>query len=174
MTRNALKSLLSEEFVVSLGVCGTASGLRRCLQRSVYVKAVRNALASGELTEKAIRKFVRELMTVWKPGMQFPYDFALAALAVALEKRFTPFADEYLLDLARLQGIAEVDLSPKVAQACRRDWGIQRDQVVERKRRFVKGALATEQVPDFWMMREAIRGVRRAETIVLKATMNHA
>ena len=175
MSSNALRSLLTEEFVESLGLCGTAAGLRRGLQRSKYVKAVRESIASGELTEKTLRGFIRDLMRSWKPGVQFPYDFALAALAVALEKRFTPFVDEYLLDLARLGGIAELDLSPKVAQAVRRDWGVQRGLLVERRRPFLKGAFTFEQVPDFWLTRSPVPRSSKANSAkVLSVNLRNA
>jgi hypothetical protein len=50
-------------------------------------------------------------------GECFPHDLALAALAVALEYRPTPFAKEYLRDLSRLR-LAEMSTSVRLAQEC--------------------------------------------------------
>ena len=57
-------------------------------------------------------------MRDFKRGTQFPHEPALAAIAVAIESRQTKFADDFLLDLARLNKIAEMDLAPRVAAIC--------------------------------------------------------
>ena len=62
-------------------------------------------------------------------GSPFKYDRALAALAVVLEARYTSFADEYLLDLARLYNKAELEFSPRVAQLCRSAWSANRPRI---------------------------------------------
>ncbi len=117
-----LDVLTSDEFLLSLGVSATASGLRRALRRSLFVKELRESLMTGEVTEHGMRIFVSRLMREFRPGVQFSHEPALAAVAVVLEKRGTAFSEEYLLDLARLKHIAEFDLAPRVAAASFKHW----------------------------------------------------
>ncbi len=93
MTSPALAALASHDFLVSAGTISCAEGLKRHLRQSEYVKAVGKALSSGEVSEGRIRQFVSELMRSFKPGEQFFCDPVLAALAVVMQNRYTPFAD---------------------------------------------------------------------------------
>ena len=141
MPSRALEALTSEDFFVSLGTISSAEGLRRYLQRSDYAKAIAQALASGEVSEERLRQFVAELMKSFKPGEQFFYDPVLAALAVAMQSRYTPFAEEYLLDLARVGRIVEFPFSPRVAQLCRIQWDARRPWIKKKTKTFSEAAL---------------------------------
>jgi len=141
---NVLEALKSTEFLLSLGTSATASGLRRCLQRSPFVQAVRESLLKGEITEEGIRRFVGCLEREFQPGIQFFHEPALAALAVALEGRRTAFAEGYLYDLARLNKIAEMDLAPRVAGACLKEW-MKLSKVVKRK------YSASDRLREYWI-----------------------
>jgi len=118
MAANALEALISREFTDSLGACPTPQGLWRCLQRSKHVKDVRDSLARGEITEEGLRRFVDSLQLDFRRGTQFVHEHVLAAIAVALESRRTRFAEDFLLDLARLKKISELDMAPRVAGLC--------------------------------------------------------
>lgn len=118
---NALDKLKSMDFLLTVSPITTASGFRRCLQKSPFVTELRQSLVRGEITEKYIRRFVSESMKDFQRNIQFPHEPALAAVAVALESRKTPFVEEFLNDLARLE-INEMDVAPRVAGACLAAW----------------------------------------------------
>jgi hypothetical protein len=80
-------------------------------------------------------------MRSFKPGEQFFYDPALAALAVVMRRRYTPFADEFLLDLARVGRIVEFPFSPRVAQLCRLEWGARHPRVKKKTKTYNEAAL---------------------------------
>lgn len=138
-----LNALTSDEFFLSLGVSATAPGLLRALRRSPFVKELRESLATGEVTERGVRLFVARLMREFRPGVQFFHEPALAALAVALENRSTAFAEEYLLDLARLKHIAEMELAPRVAAASIKRWMKVSKKVVTKR-------YGNNTLSDFW------------------------
>ena len=79
------------------------------------MQAVGSALSSGLITEAAVRLFAERLLKDLQRGVLFPHDLTLAALAVALAERYTPFADEYLHGLAGLQA-AEMPFATRVAR----------------------------------------------------------
>lgn len=138
-----LDALLSDEFPLSLGVSTTAAGLRRALQRSSFVKELRESLTRGEVTEAGIRRFLARLMREFRPGVQFFHEPALAAIAVVLEHRSTAFAEEYLLDLARLKHIAEMDLAPRVAAISLKRWLTASKKVVTKR-------YGSNRLSEFW------------------------
>jgi|GEM_PF-2087532 len=115
MTIPVLEQLKSDEFQAKTGFVATAPALRRLLLRTPEVRALRQALISGALTERRIQAFVRSLLSTLRSGVPMQHDLALAALAVALEKRGTAFAGEYLHTLASLQA-AEMSMSIRVAR----------------------------------------------------------
>ncbi|MEX2140154.1 MAG: hypothetical protein WD894_12890 [Pirellulales bacterium] len=115
---NQLAKLTSEEFFASIGTPSSPKALRRYLHLCTEVKEVRTSLASGQISEETIRRFVDELKAHFVRGVQFPYELTLAALAVALETWRTDFADNYLLDLARLRGYSEMHIAPRIAGLC--------------------------------------------------------
>ena len=92
---------------------------------SWQVAAVVHAFVSGER-----RRTRRILDTV-----------VLAALAVVMRRRYTPFADEFLLDLARVGRIVEFPFSPRVAQLCRLEWGARHPRVKKKTKTYNEAAL---------------------------------
>lgn len=117
MTSAILRRLTSDDFVASLACVATPGGLRRALSRREEVLLVRRAIAQGEVTESSIRRFVSDLLCDFKRDERFPHEVALAAIAVAVEKRVTDFVEEFMLDLARLK-LAELPLAIRVAREC--------------------------------------------------------
>ena len=112
-----LKVLIEDAFEIAVGPCVTTPTLRRQLQRMPEVQNVRIALDSQVLSDDDLKSFVDQLMTTFQHGTRFPHDMALAALAVALESRPTPFATEYLSTLARFH-LQEMPVSSRIAREC--------------------------------------------------------
>ena len=127
-----LAVLLTPEFEVSV-LASTPSLLRLRLRKSSQVAMLRERYDQGLLGEGELRFFVGQLLQQYPlPGV-FPYQTALAALAVMLENRFTPFADEYLADLSRVR-TARLAVASRVARLCleSRRRGTSNNQVVKR------------------------------------------
>ena len=112
---NFLIDLLSDELKIAAGAGSSPSVVRRFLLQCDKVRGVRKALAEGLLTEASVERFTEILMKDFVRGEQFKHELPLAALAVAIESRRTKFTEDYLLDLARLSKISEMDLAPRVA-----------------------------------------------------------
>jgi len=117
MCRKLLDELFSDSFVMSLAVLSTPRALRRQLLRTNEVREIREALWQGAITEETLREFVSSLLVGLHVGERFKHELALAALAVLLERRPTEFAEEFLLDLAKLK-LAEMPLCIRVAREC--------------------------------------------------------
>src|SRR5579864_7034438 len=98
-----LRRLETEGFQDSVGFLLPAPALRRVLQHSQDVRNLTNGIRFGEIDEREIRAFVSGLMYHFRHGELFRHNLALAALAVAVEHWRGPFAEEYLLDLVRVQ-----------------------------------------------------------------------
>jgi hypothetical protein len=113
--------LKQPELVDSIGVISSPGSLRRCLHKNEEVKLIRNAIAAGAITEDAIKAFSERLFDDFQKGAQFPHEVPLAAMCIAIEDRQTPFVEEFLLDLARLN-IIEMQLAPAVARESLRHW----------------------------------------------------
>jgi len=109
--------LNAEEFEIEVGHILPAAAMRERLLSLPEVRRAIAALDEGALAENDIRQFVSTLMAEFSEGVRFPYDVALAAIAVVLEGRSSDFADEYLHDLSRLK-LAEMPLSIRVAREC--------------------------------------------------------
>lgn len=120
MCRSLFERLTSDSFALSAGFISTPEALRRFLLRSQEVHDIRMALRQGAITEDTIREFVSSLMATFYAGRRFEHEMALAALAVALERRPTDFAEEFLHDLSRLKP-AELCLCLRVARVCIRE-----------------------------------------------------
>ncbi len=119
MCRGLFDRLTSDEFVISAGLVSTPEALRRFLLRSQMVSDIQELLRAGTITEDSIREFVSSLMTQFRVGTRFEHEMALAALAVAIERRSTRFAEGFLSDLAKLK-LAEMPLCIRVARECLR------------------------------------------------------
>ena len=112
-----LLRLTTDEFADSIGFILPPASLRRVLQHSADVRRLGAALRYGQVTGKDIREFVGQLLREFRPGELFHHDIALAALAVAMEHLSSSFAEEYLIDLARLQR-PEFRASFRIARVC--------------------------------------------------------
>ncbi len=118
MTSSILEKLTTDEFAVTFSFVSNPRAVCHALRRSEYVENLRLALSSGEVTEEAIRSFSATLLRELEYGKRFPHELALAAIAVTLEIRSTPFAEEFVFDLARLD-LAELPIAIRVArEAC--------------------------------------------------------
>ena len=112
---SALEHLKTDAFASQYSLLSNARAVHRALQRSSAVEHVRLALCRGEITEDTIRDFCAELLHRLDYGTRHPHEVALAALAVALESRSTAFAEEFDMDLARLE-LAEIPMAIRVAR----------------------------------------------------------
>ncbi len=119
MNHPALEALKSDGFLVRLGVTSNARAIHRALERSEEVNAVRLALYQGHVNEEMLRDFVAQLLQVFQPGVLFPYDLTVAAVAVVLESRPSRVAEELLSELARLDR-PELPLAIRVGRECLR------------------------------------------------------
>jgi hypothetical protein len=112
-----LLDLTTDDFNDSIGVVLPPSPLRHVIQRSSQVRRIGEALRYGQITEQDIRRFVAQMLREFKPGELFRHDIALAALAVAMEHWGDGFAEEYLIDLARIER-PEFRAAYRVAREC--------------------------------------------------------
>jgi len=118
MVHHVLENLRTDEFAVRFSLVSNLRAVHRALQRSKEVEELRSALCTGEVTEETLSVFTTSLLKDFEGGKRFPHELALAAVAVALETRPTPFAEEFVLDLARLE-LAELPIAIRVARkAC--------------------------------------------------------
>lgn len=98
-----LKGLFSSEFQSLALIAGSDQAFYAALLKSPVVNEIREGLFSGQLGEHEIRLFVEQLLLDFDPKELFAHDSILAALAVALSSKWnTPFAEEFIIDLARL------------------------------------------------------------------------
>lgn len=97
-----LERVLSADFEASV-VASTPAVLRARLRRTSEVGRLLDRFDAGEIDQATIRSFVSRLLREHPDARLFPHQAALAAIAVMLEQRFSPFADEYLRDLARVR-----------------------------------------------------------------------
>jgi hypothetical protein len=112
-----LDELFSDSFAASAGGFSVPGVLRRFLLRTSAVRGIREAIRQGVVDEGMIREFAERLLASFRVGVRFEHEVALAALAVVLERRATDFAEEFLLDLAKLR-LAEMPLCIRVAREC--------------------------------------------------------
>ena len=117
MSVELLERLKSDAFAAEAVFLSTPGALRRVLVGTSEVRAVKQALRQGAITEDSLRRFVADLMTDLRRGERFPHEMALAAVAVVLEMRPTDFADEFLHDLSALR-LSEMSLCIRVAREC--------------------------------------------------------
>lgn len=110
-----LEALTTDEFTLTFSCTSNPRAIYRALRRSDYVRELRDSVRSGELTETTIRKFCTELLKEFATGKRFQHELAIAAIAVAFERRVTTFADEFSRDLANLE-IAEMPIASRVAR----------------------------------------------------------
>jgi hypothetical protein len=117
MTFHVLQVLGTDEFSDGIGFVLPPAPMRRVLQTDPRVRALESALRYHQVREAELREFVGCLLSEFRPGDSFRYDIALAALAVAMQHWRHPVAEEYLLDLARVDR-PEFRCSFRVAREC--------------------------------------------------------
>jgi hypothetical protein len=115
MSEGTLKRLISDHLLAIAGTISGAPALRQFFAAREEVQQVAFAIQSGASAEDSVRLFTESLLQELKRGVHFRHDLTLAALAVALEGSFTPFAVKYLRDLADLNA-AEMPYGPRVAR----------------------------------------------------------
>jgi len=86
-----LDRLIDRDFESDV-IAATPRLLRVRLAQSAEVRAIRRALREGALTEGEIREFVESILVGPAEAQRFPYEIALAALAVSFEGIFSPFS----------------------------------------------------------------------------------
>src|SRR5262249_32319417 len=107
--------LQGEELQANACCYSTAPALRLFLVQRPEVREVSEAVRAGKLSADAVRTFVAALLKDLQRGVHFQHDVTLAALAVVAEEWRSPFADEFLRELAALN-LAEMPLGPRVAR----------------------------------------------------------
>jgi hypothetical protein len=144
MSHRVFEQLKCENFLVKFGIISNSRAVHRALELSDEVAQLGIALFQGEIDEEAIRRFVSQLLRELQIGKLFPYDMTLAAIAVAVERRPTAFAEEFLLDLARLD-LAEIPVSIRVARHAARV-----HSQIPRNKTAVCTLVAPDQLPTGW------------------------
>jgi hypothetical protein len=119
MFHPVLEALCADEFAVRIGITNNVKAIHRALERSEEVDAARLALYQGQIDEEVLRRFVVKLLQEYRPGQLFPFDVAIAAVAVIVESRPTRFADEFLTKLSRLQR-PELPVAVRIGRECER------------------------------------------------------
>lgn len=114
---DTLNNLLTDQFVASLGFYSTPKGLYRALAGNEFVDDLILSIQTGQVTTDSIRSFVTEITRTFHRGEKFANENILAAICVALEELPNDFAEEFLIDLARVN-VIEFPLAPKVAVIC--------------------------------------------------------
>ncbi len=115
-TNELLERISSVDFETGL-VASTSRVLRQMLLRCEEVLELRDAYDAGCLPDEQIRSFVDRLLREGAGCDRFPYQTALAVIAVMFESRFTQFADEYLHGLARIRS-DRFSIAARVAREC--------------------------------------------------------
>ena len=116
MTYKDLKRLLSPDFEAQV-VASTPRIFRLRLRRSPEVRGLRRQYDEGTVSDELLRQFVNDLLRRHTDPDSFPDQSALAAIAVVLEDRFSPFSETYLIDLARVK-TGRLSTASRVARLC--------------------------------------------------------
>src|SRR5258707_12557976 len=101
MSLSLLSRLTTDEFADTIGFILPPAPFRRVLQQSADTRRLAAALRYREITVDQIRSYVGQLLKEFRQDELFRHDVVFAALAVAMEHWNNPFAEDYLLDLAR-------------------------------------------------------------------------
>jgi hypothetical protein len=122
MTNQFLNELAAGRWTEEIPPTGTHAALRACLSRTPLIQDLHAGISTGEVTDADLEALVDELMMQFRRGERFPFQLALAAIAVVLETRHTRFAKEYLRSLSQLR-LDELRDAIGVARECvnRRD-----------------------------------------------------
>jgi hypothetical protein len=112
-----LAALKADAFEARLIGTSSPAAMRALIRRTNELNALAEDYRMGILSESTIRNFVDELLQTFTCGQRFSYTSALAALAVLMETIPLDFAEEFLLDLARLNR-PEFAMANRVAKLC--------------------------------------------------------
>src|SRR5262245_20135994 len=115
MSPSPLEGLLNEDLQANACAFSTGPALRLFFGQRLEIHEVREGVRQGTITEQAILDFVARLLQAMRPGVLFPYDLPLGALAVACADLPSLFADTFLRELADMN-LAEMPLGPRVAR----------------------------------------------------------
>ena len=116
MFHPALEAIRSDDFFVRYGYVAGTTALRRLLYSAGDVIRLKTALRQREIADEELSRFVSVILDSWRPAEHFGFDLSLAALAVAVELRSTPFVNEFLEDLAKIKRV-EFHRSATIAKA---------------------------------------------------------
>jgi hypothetical protein len=116
MTPEDLERLCSPDFEAQV-VASTPRILRLRLRRCHEIRGLREQYDEGTLPDALLRQFVNGLLRRNRDPDWFPHQTALAAIAVVLEERFSPFSEMYLIDLARVK-TGRLATASRVARLC--------------------------------------------------------
>ncbi|MCH7807985.1 MAG: hypothetical protein IIB60_02065 [Planctomycetes bacterium] len=116
MSTESLETLISPDFEAGI-VASAPNVLRLLLLRTAEVERLRRDYDAGHVTDDDIRSFVTCLLQQNATALVFPYETAIAAIAVMLEPRFSEFTDEFLIDLARVR-TRRFAMASRVARIC--------------------------------------------------------
>lgn len=112
-----LEALKADDFYIALGACSNPNSTCRWLKRQPDVLAFKEAFESGEISETEVRDFVDTLLKEYfKIGFHFPYDITLAAVAIGIADKDTPFTKEYIDDLLKLKRVTEVTWAARIVE----------------------------------------------------------
>ena len=110
-----LDALENDDLQSKASMISTSEALTKFLQRRIEVGELRGAVASGQVSVNMLREFVSRRLSSFEVGKRFPHEVSLAAIAVALERNPSEFAEEYISDLAGLE-IRELPLAIRVGR----------------------------------------------------------
>lgn len=139
---SVLDQLASVEFEVEVGPLLPSPLLRRRLRAMDAVRSVVEEMRKQVVTDDDIGAFARGLLANFVAGRRFDHDLALAALAVVLEDRPTPFASGFLDRLASLQ-LTEVATATRIARECSKH---RSGTLADTTRRYVEVASPPEEI----------------------------
>ena len=117
MSHEDLEQLLAPDFEAQV-VASTPRVLRLRLRRSRTIRELRKRYEQGALPGESFRRFVNDLLRDHTDPDSFPYQTALAAIAVVLEDGYSLFSEAYLRDLARVK-TGRLSTASRVARLCR-------------------------------------------------------
>lgn len=112
-----LNAICSEEFEAKVAFASMPAVLRKLILQSNELNRLRVDLKLNLLTETRLRNFVEEVVARYEKGKRLPHEIALAVIAVLVETRSTEFAEEFLIDLARLK-LSEMQNAIGVTKEC--------------------------------------------------------
>lgn len=112
-----LKSLLEDEFQANLPPSSTTRGSVELLLANELVRKIQSAFRSGSLQMGSVEQFVATLLDEFTPGIRFPHEHVLAAIAVGMSSYYSPAAEDFLTRLSRVRR-SEFQVATAIAREC--------------------------------------------------------